>query len=189
MPRLLMRNPSDSGWSKTRHPRRARWVNGADVEPAPLAYRVGMVLHPIHRIHLAEARAEELRRDAGRRRRARAGVRSDADAEIVIRPSRPEDERALERLAGLDSAAVPAVPLLVAESNGALRAALSLTDGAVIADPFHRTAPLVELLVARAEQLRGERSTPRRWWSRLRLRTPRARVSGASAPQVEPADS
>jgi hypothetical protein len=125
-----------------------------------------MVLYPIQRIQIAEARADTLRRDGGGRRRASAGVRSPADVAIVIRPSRPEDERALERLAGLDSAAVPAAPMLVAEADGALRAALSLHHGAVIADPFHRTAPLVALLVARARQLRGEPGR-RRWFSRL----------------------
>jgi hypothetical protein len=138
------------------------------VEPALLAYRGGMVLHPIQRIAIAEARADDLRRDGGGRRRASAAVRSPADMAIVIRQSRPEDERALERLAGLDSAAVPAAPILVAEADGALRAALSLHDGAVIANPFHRTAPLVALLTARAEQLRGERPG-RRWRSRFRL--------------------
>lgn len=137
------------------------------MEPALLAYRGGMVLHPTQRIQLAEARADALRRDGGRRTRASAGAGSPADVEIVIRLSRAEDERALERLAGLDSAAVPAAPMLVAEADGALRAALSLHDGAVIADPFHRTAQLVALLVARAQQLRGEPSGRRRWFSRL----------------------
>jgi hypothetical protein len=136
-----------------------------------LAYRGGMVLHPVQRMQLAEAHVDELRRDAGGRTRATAGVRPPVDVEIVIRLDRPEDERALERLAGLDSAAVPAAPLLVAEADGTLRAALSLQDGAVIADPFHRTASLVALLVARAEQLHGERSRRRRWFARLRLGT------------------
>lgn len=138
---------SKSGWSKPRHPECARWVAGSDVRPAPLAYRGGMVLHPSQRIELG----------------------SPAEVAIVIRPSRPEDERALERLAGLDSASVPALPLLLAEADGALRAALSLQDGVVIADPFHRTAPLVALLVARSQQLQGEPSRRRRWISRRRL--------------------
>jgi hypothetical protein len=75
------------------------------------------------------------------------------DAAIAIRRNRPEDEIALSRLADLDSSSVPAAPLLVAEVDGQLRAALSLRDGSAIADPFHRTAPLLELLTARAEQL------------------------------------
>ena len=160
---------SKSGWSKPRHPECARWVAGPDVRPALLAYRGGMVLHPSQRIELAQAHGGALRRVGGGRTRASDGAGSLADVAIVIRPTRPEDERALERLAGLDSASVPALPLLVAEADGALRAALSLHDGAVIADPFHRTAPLVALLAARSQQLRGEPSVRRRWLSRLRL--------------------
>jgi hypothetical protein len=37
---------------------------------------------------------------------------------------------------------------LVAEVGGEVRAALSLRDGAVVADPFHPTAALAELLRA-----------------------------------------
>jgi hypothetical protein len=138
-----------------------------------------MVLHPSQRIELARAHGDALRRVGSGRRPASVGAGSPTDVAIVIRPSRPEDERALGRLAGLDSASVPAAPLLVAEADGALRAALSLRDGGVIADPFHRTAPLVALLVARAEQLRGEPSGRRWWFSRLRLGTARAQRSSA----------
>lgn len=52
----------------------------------------------------------------------------------------------MARLAALDSAPVPPGPLLLAESDGELRAALSLTDGLTIADPFHPTAAIVDLL-------------------------------------------
>lgn len=91
-------------------------------------------------------------------------------AAIVIRPSRPEDAPELVKLAALDSRPLPDAPILVAEVDGAVRAALSLSDGAVIADPFHRTAPLTALLSARAEQLRAEPSRGRRRSWRLKLR-------------------
>ena len=107
------------------------------------------------------------------------GMSPHADVAIVIRLSRPEDERALEQLAGLDSASVPPAPMLVAETDGKLRASMSLRDGRVIADPFHRTAPYVALLTARAEQLRGERPDRRRWFSRLGFGAARAQRSGA----------
>jgi len=85
-----------------------------------------------------------------------------ADA-VTIRAAWPADADALVRLAALDSAvAPPAEPLLVAEVAGELRAAISLRDGAVIADPFAATAALVELLEARAAQLRGGRLRFRR---------------------------
>jgi hypothetical protein len=97
-----------------------------------------------------------------------------ADVAIVIRMSRSEDEPALASLAALDSRPRLAAPILVAEADGALRAALSLSDGLAIANPFHRTAPLVALLNARAEQLRGEPSR------RVRLRR-RVRFGAAAA--------
>jgi hypothetical protein len=76
---------------------------------------------------------------------------------VTVRPAHAADERALLRLAALDSAAVPPAPLLLAEVDGELRAALSLWDGTTIADPFHPTVALVELLRARAATRRPAR--------------------------------
>ena len=86
----------------------------------------------------------------------RGRVRSagpSADHEVRIRYARPDDDAALGRLAALDSAAVPAAPLLVAELDGELRAALSLVSSEVIADPFRPTIVVVELLHNRAASL------------------------------------
>ena len=47
-------------------------------------------------------------------------------------------------------------------SLGEFRAALSLADGAVVADPFCRTLELVHLLKARAAQLSGASESGRR---------------------------
>jgi hypothetical protein len=69
---------------------------------------------------------------------------------ITIRPAYADDAEALTRLAGLDSAELPAEPLLLGESDGELRAAISLADGSVIADPFAPTAQLVALLRSHA---------------------------------------
>ena len=128
-------------------------------------------------------RAQELQRAAARARGSilpyglvrTAG--SPAELSIVIRADQPDDQRALTRLAGLDSASVPASPLLVAEVGGEIRAALSLSDGAAIANPFHRTASLVDLLRMRAAQLSGEPARAGRLLARLRRvagRTPAA---------------
>lgn len=74
-------------------------------------------------------------------------------SEITIRPEYPDDELALIRLATLDSTdGMPARPLLLAEVDGELRAALSLRDGSTIADPFHPTAALLELLRSHARR-------------------------------------
>ncbi len=72
---------------------------------------------------------------------------------ITIRAAHGGDGAAVARLAALDSAEVPGGELLLAEVGGELQAALSLDDGAVIADPFRRTAELVRLLALRAELL------------------------------------
>lgn len=83
---------------------------------------------------------------------------------VTVRPAYREDDPGLRRLAGLDSAAVPPAPLLVAEVQGELRAALSLWDGTAIADPFHPSAQHVELLRARAAlQQRSRRRRPIAW--------------------------
>jgi hypothetical protein len=71
--------------------------------------------------------------------------------EIRIRVARETDLAAVTRVAGRDSHRPPAWPILVAEVGAEIRAAISLTDGEVVADPFHRTAELVEMLRIRAE--------------------------------------
>jgi hypothetical protein len=81
---------------------------------------------------------------------------------ITIRPAYADDELAIRKLAELDSAAVPERPLLLAEVEGELRAAISLRDQAVIADPFVRTADLVALLAFNAAQLTPQSAGERR---------------------------
>jgi hypothetical protein len=65
---------------------------------------------------------------------------------VHLRPARPDDAPALDRLAALDSARPLTGPTLVAEQDGALVAALSLGTGRAVADPFVPTADLVALL-------------------------------------------
>ena len=65
---------------------------------------------------------------------------------ITVRPYLPDDRRSLERLALLDDRRVPAQPLMLAEVDGRLVAALSERTGEAVADPFEPTAHLVEML-------------------------------------------
>ena len=81
---------------------------------------------------------------------------------VELRPACPADRPAMARLAQLDSARVPTGRLLVAESGGALRAALSIDTGGVIADPFVPSAHLVAALRAHADHS----SEGRRAWTR-----------------------
>lgn len=84
---------------------------------------------------------------------------------LTLRFAAPDDARAVDRLAALDSRDVPPGRLLLAEQDGELVAALSLASGAAIADPFRLTADVVALLRARAAQLEA----PRRGLRRLTL--------------------
>jgi hypothetical protein len=95
---------------------------------------------------------------------------------VLIRAARGSDGPALEALAALDSASVPAGALLVAEADGKLVAAVSPSTGERIADPFRRTGDVVELLELRAARGRGHDG--RRDRRRLALRAaPRARTA------------
>jgi hypothetical protein len=88
---------------------------------------------------------------------------------VHLRRSTSADARALRGLAERDSRAVPAFPLLVAESGGRLLAALSLSSGEAVADPFEPTAHLVAALRAHAAAPPVER---RDAWKRERSCAP-----------------
>src|SRR5262245_2966305 len=72
---------------------------------------------------------------------------------LTIRMASPEDAGALRRLAELDSAPELTGCVLLAELDGALVAAASLEDDAVIADPFTPSAYAVRMLTVRRYQL------------------------------------
>jgi hypothetical protein len=80
------------------------------------------------------------------KRRDLSGVEAVLESSVTLRAGGAEDDGPLARLAALDSSKPLAGPVLVAEVGGEVLAALSLRDGAVVADPFHPTAALAELL-------------------------------------------
>jgi hypothetical protein len=91
---------------------------------------------------------------------------------VLIRAARGSDGPALARLAALDSRALPAGDLLVAEADGELVAALAPETGERVADPFRRTADVVALLALRAQRLgAGRPRRARRSAFALRART------------------
>jgi hypothetical protein len=81
---------------------------------------------------------------------------------ITIRPAYADDHVALAHLAALDSAEVPATPLLLAEVDNELRVALSLRDGSAIADPFFPTADVLALVRTHAAVTDSTRAPRRR---------------------------
>jgi len=76
---------------------------------------------------------------------------------VVIRRAAADDLDALRYLAALDSARALLGDVLVAESDGIVRAAYSVDEQRAIADPFIPTAHLVTLLQTRAAPLREAR--------------------------------
>ena len=99
---------------------------------------------------------------------------------IVIRLATTADSRTLSDLADLDSRSPLAGPAMLAEIDGRVRAALDLADGSVAADPFVRTAEVIEMLRLRARRLEGTRiSAPLRDRAVARLRHPRRALSRA----------
>jgi hypothetical protein len=111
---------------------------------------------------MANDRNAELRRDASARRigrlsrRRRAALRDGGGSteEVTVRRLDPAaDHTALVRLAGRDSADVPAGEIIGAEVDGSLVAAISLANRKVVADPFTPTDGIRSLLKLRAAQL------------------------------------
>lgn len=97
---------------------------------------------------------------------------------LTIRMAVPADAPALRQLAQLDSAPPPEpAPILVAEVDGELHAALRLDGGAALANPFQRTAELVAMLAARVRQLQTPTPRPGTWrWRSIRTAAPLASV-------------
>ncbi|MGH2982114.1 MAG: hypothetical protein ACRDKV_08745 [Solirubrobacterales bacterium] len=106
------------------------------------------------------------------------------DTPISIRTARAGDQATITRLSELDGhRRLQSSPLLVAELDGEVLAALPLDGGNAIADPFRPTADLVEMLELRAGQLLdGATGRPS-----LRARLSRIRRGGPGRPALAPA--
>jgi hypothetical protein len=118
------------------------------------------MIHPEFRKILAAERVNELRRDA---RVVRAAPRPVVDTQDVeLRLCRVADDPQLERLAALSERPLPHGRLVIAATSGQIVAALPLTGGPALRDPFARTAHLIPLLELRATQLRDPK--PRPWF-------------------------
>jgi len=71
---------------------------------------------------------------------------------ITITHSTDADAASVRLLAALDDRRPPHGPALLAYVGGELRAAVGLLDGQAVADPFHRTEDIVEMLRLQARQ-------------------------------------
>lgn len=101
---------------------------------------------------------------------------AEAELDSVAIRRLPTDVRTPhERLAALDSARPLEGEVLLAYVDDDPVAAISLADGRVVADPFRRTAHVVELLRMRAEQLQAPAALPQARGTGLRTRRAGAR--------------
>lgn len=115
----------------------------------------------------------DLRRDSERRRSIvepqPTRVTSQAQTAIVaLRLAGPDEAQVVRRLASLDDAPPLTGQVLLALVDGQAVAALSLSDGRVVANPFLPTEAAVGLLRLRAQHLSVNR--PRRCRFRTILR-------------------
>src|SRR5215208_2795970 len=90
------------------------------------------------------------------------GKHDRAVAQVTIREAGAADGDALRRLAELDSARVPEAPILIAEVAGQLRAAISIPDGAVVADPFHPSKEVIDMIRIHAHVSNSRGFVPQR---------------------------
>lgn len=145
-----------------------------------------MMISPQLTEAVAHARTDDLRRAADAHRTVHGADQAARpvaiESSVTLRLASTSDEKSLARLAELDSAGPQQRPVLVAELDGQLLAALSLSDGRAVANPFHPTADLVDLLRARAQHIRAQSPTKRcgrlRSWARL---CPPTRIEPISA--------
>ena len=115
---------------------------------------------------VAAEHVADLRHAAERQRAATSALARRCDEQVIaLRVAQPEDDYDVSRLAQLDDAPQPIGPVMLAVVDGEAVAALSLSDGRVVANPFVATEKAVTLLRVRATQLSGERH--HRWRPRI----------------------
>jgi hypothetical protein len=135
-------------------------------------------VHPLIHAALADARARDLRGAGGTRARRPSRLLAwlRARRRVTVRPGPPlpevhirwafaDDGAELARLAAGSGDLLPA-PVLLAEVDGRLGAALSLDDGRAVAAPARPCADALALLAVRASQLGARaRATAPQWHS------------------------
>src|SRR4051794_41915352 len=90
-----------------------------------------------------------------------SGRDGTGEGTLLVRRARTSDGHALAELAALDSARPLTGARIVGEADGRIVAAVSLHDGRVVADPFARTADVVEILRLHTAGARSDRAPAR----------------------------
>lgn len=133
-------------------------------------------MNSITAIVASEHNADLHRFAAERRRGSEIGAprRSTRAQTIALRLAQSDEQPAVRRLAALDDAPELGGEVLLALVDGEPVAALSLSDGRVVADPFRFTEEAVGLLALRFQHLSGEARHGR--WTVARSRLTRRHV-------------
>jgi hypothetical protein len=118
-------------------------------------------MNPFLSKEMAQQHIGDLRRDARANRVADDYPELDDDG-LTVRAATPRDGEAVRLLAALEGVAMPSGPVLVAEVNDEVVAALPLGGGRALADPFRPTKHYVDMLELRARQLRWDEEAPQR---------------------------
>ena len=122
------------------------------------------------------ARLDDMRTRAGKR--PTTSPREEHNVQTVqtisIRRAVEADRAVIERLAALDSSPTPTGAILIAEVGDEPQAAMQISTGVTVANPFRPTANLVELLSHRAASLRESSGSSRRFRLRQRRAQPAA---------------
>jgi hypothetical protein len=123
-------------------------------------------MNPFFSKEMAQQHIGDLRREA-RGRQLPDDWAEDQDG-LTVRVATQRDGEAVRLLAALEGVTMPRGPVLVAQVGDEVVAALPLTGGPALADPFRRSAQYVELLRVRARQLRGDGTAHRSRLLRIR---------------------
>jgi len=118
-------------------------------------------MHPDFRMEMIHAEQQRIGQALNRSRLLeRPATRPQpAEESVALRLCSVHDDDALERLALLEGRAVPRGRFVLAEVEGEVVAALPLSGGDALTDPFRPTAHLLPLLRLRAGQIEAQ---PRR---------------------------
>ena len=112
------------------------------------------MFHPTITKMLAEERIESLKHDANAHFPRRDRVPAADVQDVEVRLCRVSDDPQLEELSQLSERPLPFGRLVVGVVNGRIVAAVPVSGGYTLRDPFAKTSHVVPLLELRAAQLR-----------------------------------
>jgi hypothetical protein len=112
------------------------------------------MINATYHLAMARLRAAELERRAAERRGPHEFESALTPQPVTMRLALSADSPVLEQIAETAAGPLPLAPVLIGEVAGKPVAALSLMDGAIVAEQLEATGDVIALLRLRALQLR-----------------------------------